>query len=69
MSDTRYRALADFDFPYGSANMKRALRGDVESVTEWKHVKRGAILAEPDRETLASWQSNGFIEKVSGDGD
>ena len=64
MSETKYRALADFDYPAGSANVKRALRGDLESVTEWAHVRKGAVLAEPDRETLKSWTDNGLVAKV-----
>ena len=60
----RYNALSDFDYPEGSANMKRALRGDMASITGWRHVKKGALLDAPDRETLASWLANGFVEKA-----
>ena len=60
----KYKAICDFDYPEGSANVKRALRGDMESVTGWLHAKKGTLLDAPDRETLASWLANGVVAKV-----
>ena len=61
----KYLVKRGLTYPVGEANIKRAKRGDMDKVTEWKRAEAGEV-AEDIPEVSVPWLlRSGSIEEVT----